>query len=115
MEKVINELVRDKIPEVIENNGEIPVFRILRDDNEYRIELMKKLKDKSSELAMTTNSIEVLQELADILEVIRALAKLESKSFENVVALAAQKQAFRGGFDKRIFLERTIQSEGETR
>ena len=38
-----NKLVRDKIPEIIESNGEKPITRIL-DDVEYNEELIKKLK-----------------------------------------------------------------------
>lgn len=38
MEKVYNKLVRDNIPDIIEENNEITVTRILSDD-EYRIEL----------------------------------------------------------------------------
>ena len=41
MEKY-NKLVRDKIPSIITNNGEIPVTRILNDE-EYKIELERKL------------------------------------------------------------------------
>lgn len=42
MEKVYNKLVRDNIPNIIRNNGNEPVTRILNDE-EYKIELEKKL------------------------------------------------------------------------
>ena len=32
MEKVFNKLVRDKIPEIIKNNNEEPITRILNDE-----------------------------------------------------------------------------------
>ena len=41
MEKIYNKLVRDKIPKIIENDGETPVVRVLN-DNEYKKELEKK-------------------------------------------------------------------------
>ena len=41
MEQIFNKLVRDKIPDKIEKNGEVAVTRIL-DDEEYREELYKK-------------------------------------------------------------------------
>lgn len=40
MEQVYNKLVRDRIPEKIETNGEKPVIRIL-DNKEYKGELEK--------------------------------------------------------------------------
>ena len=41
MEKIYNKLVRDKIPNIIKENGETPVVRIL-DETEYKKELEKK-------------------------------------------------------------------------
>ena len=44
MEKIYNKLVRDKIPEIIENDGEIAFTHELN-DSDYRIELYKKLSE----------------------------------------------------------------------
>ena len=103
----INKLVRDKIPEMIRNDGETPITRILS-EAEFRHELIKKLKEECNEIAGSTTSIDTLRELADLIEVIRALAKLENKSLENLIALANQKLKTHGGFDERIFLERKL-------
>lgn len=46
MEKIYNKLVRDKIPEIIENYGEI-VFTHVLGDAEYRLELYKKLNENA--------------------------------------------------------------------
>ncbi len=43
--KIFNKLVRDRIPEIIRKNGEIPIIRIL-DNQEYEKELNKNLKKK---------------------------------------------------------------------
>ncbi len=42
MEKSFNKLVRDNIPDIIKDNNEVALIRIL-DENEYRVELYKKL------------------------------------------------------------------------
>jgi phosphoribosyl-ATP pyrophosphohydrolase len=44
-------------------------------------------------------------ELADVLEVLQALAAAHHMSWEEVMSEARRKRAERGGFDKRIFLE----------
>ena len=46
MVQIFNKLVRDNIPNIIENNGEKAITRILS-DKEYRVELYKKLLEES--------------------------------------------------------------------
>ena len=46
--RTYNKLVRDKIPEIIEGNGEKPVTRILNDE-EYLKELNTKLQEEVNE------------------------------------------------------------------
>ncbi len=99
-----NKLVRDKIPEIIKNNGEKPITRILEDE-EYNKELEKKLVEECNEVINAMESEERAEELADCLEVITALAKQEGKTLEDIINLATKKNIKRGGFDNRIFLE----------
>lgn len=105
MGRTYNKLVRDRIPEIIEGNGEKPVVRIL-DEVEYKGELEKKLNEEYQEVLGTTTSEERIEELADMLEIIDALAALEGKTLDDVVEVKKQKSLKRGGFEKRIFLER---------
>ena len=74
MERIYNKLVRDNIPDIIESKGETPVTQIL-DDNTYKIELEKKLNEEYQEVLAASGDDRV-EELADMLEIIRALAKL---------------------------------------
>ena len=109
MERVYNKLVRDNIPNIIKNKGEEPVIRIL-DDDEYKIELEKKLYEEYQEV-ISASGVDRLEELADMLEVIIALAKLENNDLNDIIKIADEKNTKRGAFEDRIFLEKVIESE----
>lgn len=94
-----NKLVRDNIPEIIKADNHIPITRIL-DDDEYRDELARKLIEEANEYTKDRN----LVELADVLEVVRALIATHGASHEEVEKLRAERAEKRGGFAKRIFL-----------
>ena len=94
-----NKLVRDNIPEIIENNGQSAKTVIL-DSEKYTVALEKKLKEETKEYL---HSREIM-ELADILEVVEALAKNQGSSFDEILELKKQKQEKNGAFDKKIFL-----------
>lgn len=98
--KIYNKLVRDKIPEIMIENGAIPVTRVLS-DQEYLEELNKKLLEEVNEYL---ESGEVL-ELADIEEVLLAILKVKGINNETFNELRIEKTNKRGSFDKKIFLE----------
>lgn len=107
MEKVHNKLVRDKIPEMIEKDNNIPVIHILS-DSEYKKELENKLLEECKEVLESTSTQDRMNELGDVIEVISSLAKLEGKDLEEVIETSKVKKLKRGGFDKRIYLEKEI-------
>ena len=92
-------LVRDKIPEIIEKNNEKPAIRIA-DDEEYRIELMKKLKEETDEFVSDGD----IEELVDILEVVYSIAKNKNMSIEELEEKRIKKAEEKGSFDKRLIL-----------
>ncbi len=106
MEKVYNKLVRDNIPNIIINSGQKAITRLLEDE-EYKKELYKKLLEEANEVINTHESLETLEELADVLEILKAIAKLNNKDLNDIIEIANQKKIKRGGFEKRIFLEKT--------
>lgn len=110
MEKLYNKLVRDNIPEIIIKNNGNPITRIL-EDTEYKNELEKKLQEEYNEVLNATTSEERIEELADMLEIIQALAKLEKQSLDDVIEVAKVKRLKRGGFEKKIFLEKVIEND----
>ena len=83
-----NKLVRDRIPEIIEGSGKTCVTRILPQE-EYLAALDAKLTE----------------ELADLLEVMMAVAEARGHSFAEVESIRRAKAETRGGFRERIFLE----------
>ena len=97
---VHNKLVRDKIPEIIKNAGKTPVTHILSDE-EYLSKLDKKLNEECAEY-QTDKSIE---ELADMLEVIYAIAEARGWSVSELEAVRRDKAEKRGGFKNKIYLE----------
>jgi len=98
-----HKLVRDGIPRIIEAGGGRPVTRVL-DRAGYLVALRAKLIEEAGE-AQAAPDGQLRSELADVLEVLRALAAAHGMSWEDVVAEAARKRDERGGFDQRIFLE----------
>ncbi|MGB4984213.1 MAG: nucleoside triphosphate pyrophosphohydrolase [Erysipelotrichaceae bacterium] len=107
MEKIYNKLVRDNIPDIILKDNHQPVTRILNNDD-YKKELEKKLLEEYNEVLNTTTSEERIEELADMYEILTYLAQLENKTINDVIEVANNKKNKRGGFDKKIFLEKVI-------
>jgi predicted house-cleaning noncanonical NTP pyrophosphatase (MazG superfamily) len=105
-----NKLVRDQIPAIIAMDGCQPVTRVL-DDAGYLAALRAKLVEEAGE-AQAAPEDQLLSELADVLEVLRALASAQGASWADIEAEAARKRNERGGFDQRIFLE-YVEAPGE--
>lgn len=94
-----NKLVRDRIPEIIEAQGEKPITRVM-DEEEYTVCLEKKLEEEVAEYLESKE----LEELADVLEVIYALCEMQGHSVDELMQIYEKKHMERGGFSKRIFL-----------
>lgn len=107
MERIYNKLVRDNIPMIIKENGECPITRVL-DDKEYKSELEKKLNEEYLEVLESSGN-DRLEELADMIEIIRSLANLEKASLDDVIKIANEKSSKRGAFKDKIFLEKVIE------
>lgn len=93
-----NKLVRDKIPEIISENGEKPVIRIL-DNTEYTTCLEKKLDEEVSEYHETRE----IEELADILEVVYALGEAQGYSVDKLMTIYKKSTGNVGGFLRKYF------------
>ncbi len=100
---IYNKLVRDRIPEVISKTGKQYVTRILNDD-EYKLELKKKLGEEIQEYIEAADDTSAIEELADLLELIHAATELHGSSIEQLEQIRLKKAQDRGGFKERIFL-----------
>ncbi len=97
--KIYNKLVRDLIPDIIEESGNECRTRILSDD-----EYLKMLDAKLDEELLEYHQDQSIEELADLLELIQAAAIARGYTLEELEAVRAEKAKKRGGFDKKIFL-----------
>lgn len=99
MRTEFNKLVRDNIPDIISSHGETPITRTL-DVDEYIHCLEEKLDEEVAEFHRDHTP----EELADILEVVFALADATGCSRDELFSIYDQKHNTRGGFEKRCFL-----------
>ncbi len=104
MMKKYNKLVRDRIPEIIEASGNRCKTKILS-DKEYLTMLDAKLNEEIAEYQQDKS----LEELADVLEVIRAITVARGHSLEELERIRIKKAQQRGSFEKKIFLIETIE------
>jgi len=106
-EIVYNKLVRDNIPQIITDDNQTPVTRVLGDD-EYRVKLLEKLVEEANELLEADGD---MGERADIAEVLKALDTHLGYTDDEVESARAAKAEKRGGFEQKIFLEKAITND----
>lgn len=99
-------LVRDKIPEIIKDSGRLPVTHIAA-GQEYKQALMQKLVEEVQEVGKANTREELIEEIADVLEVLATIMQLEKLNGAEVTAAQKKKREERGGFSGRIILDET--------
>lgn len=102
-----HKLVRDRIPEIIEAEGRRPVVEVLP-AADYRAALLDKLSEETAELAAAPDAGAYVDELADVVEVVRSLAEESGTTLGDVVARADAKARARGRFESRLLLVRVL-------
>ena len=95
-----HKLVRDRIPEIIENDGKKCVCETLSDED-YISLLDQKLNEELAEYQESKS----LEELADLLEVVQAVVKARGWTLEELEQVRADKASKRGRFEKKILLK----------
>lgn len=102
--KTYKKLVRDRIPDIILKEGSLPTTRTL-DDKEYIKALNKKLTEEVKEYLEAEN----IEEMVDILEVIRAILDYRNVTYEEIEEKRIKKAKKRGAFKERVFLEKVTE------
>jgi predicted house-cleaning noncanonical NTP pyrophosphatase (MazG superfamily) len=98
----VGKLIRDKLPAIMRAQG-LTVFDRRLDDADYLAALKLKLLEEAAEAAEAGSREEMAGELADVLEVMRALAAAHGLSMDEVETRRIAKRDERGGFDDRVF------------
>ena len=104
MTKIYQKLVRDRIPEIIEADGKTCVTEALP-DRRYLEMLDAKLAEELAEYQESKS----LEDLADLLEVMRAVVNARGWTWEQLEQVRQEKAARRGGFKKKILLKEVIE------
>jgi predicted house-cleaning noncanonical NTP pyrophosphatase (MazG superfamily) len=90
--------VRDKIPEIIKNDGKTPIIEILSNED-YLKELDKKLNEEVAEYQADKS----IEEMADVLEVLFAICEGRGHTVEELLQVRESKREKRGGFKDKIY------------
>ena len=95
-------LVRDQIPEIIEQDGKWCLTRSVHGVDEHLIMLREKIYEEAQEFIENPS----YEEAADMLEVVKAFCYLGDLEFEAVAGVAQNKEESHGGFYRGIVLQK---------
>lgn len=102
--KIYNKLVRDRIPQIIEESGRKCDIEIVPKEEHAKL-LEEKLKEEVNEFLEDKN----LEELADVMEVLFGLAQSLGYSEDDLMEKRLAKRNERGGFKDGIKLLKVYQ------
>ncbi|MDD2413551.1 MAG: nucleoside triphosphate pyrophosphohydrolase [Eubacteriaceae bacterium] len=100
MKHAYNKLVRDKIPEIIEESGRHCEYEILSDDASIKNALIDKLKEKADAFAHKPTE----DELSDLYEVLTAIVKQYDFEPMHIDYLKMQNNEQKGTYSGNTFL-----------
>ncbi len=99
--RIYNKLVRDCVPDAIVAGGDACVHCVIDDHERFIDALDEKLDEELVEYQISKD----MAKLADVLEVIHAIAEARGSSFDELDRLRLEKRERRGGFTKKYLLE----------
>jgi predicted house-cleaning noncanonical NTP pyrophosphatase (MazG superfamily) len=104
--RIFDKLVRDKVPSAIEAKGEL-VSAMELPNPALRAALRRKLVEEALEVANAEGDQAIVDELADVFEVMQALQRNLGLHGDEIERRAEKKRTKRGGFDRGLFLRST--------
>lgn len=96
-------LVRDRVPEILRATGDAPRTAVLSDE-EYDLALQSKLHEEVAKMEAASDDRR-MEELADVLEVLYAIAEYHGLDWDTVEHVGLTKRHERGGFEGRVWLQ----------
>lgn len=105
MKKLVNKLVRDRIPTIIELSGKRPNWSHIDDNATFYGLLRQKLKEEVNEVLEAESDYKIIEELADVYEVLRAICECKGVDIDSFEKIASIKRQTNGSFSHRIYLE----------
>ena len=99
-----SKIVRDRIPEIINQAGKKPVIEVV--SNEMAIRGLEEKLYEELEEYMADHSLE---EMADLLEVMHGILYLKGIPWDDLEAIRVKKREERGGFEQRILLKEILE------
>jgi predicted house-cleaning noncanonical NTP pyrophosphatase (MazG superfamily) len=100
---VYDKLVRDLIPAIIQREGKTPQWSRLSAD-EVLPALMTKLIEEAHELLKSADRGDLLKEIADVTEVLRAIADRRGIEWAEVESVRDRRARERGAFSGGVYL-----------
>lgn len=98
-----NKLVRDNIPRIIEQNGEVALCRTL-DVVECLSAFRRKLVEEANEVLQADTRSRFLREMADLQEAFEACLEAHHFSLQELRRTRDKLRAEKGAFKDRVFL-----------
>lgn len=95
-------LIRDETPQIMESLG-VTVHYHHMDEEEFSKALLLKLEEETLEVLEASSRQDLLEELADVVEVLNAILEANNITQQELEWVRNQKAKIKGSFDKRIY------------
>ncbi len=98
----VEKLIRDNIPQRLVSK-KIKSYERIMEQEEYIDALKTKLVEEAHECVEAKDRNELIEELADVLEIMNALTQSYGIEMKQVEEKRLQKQSTHGGFNKKVY------------